>query len=60
MDFSKSIFSEDPDQPQNDVALELNLDPNPNPDPDSNSNSIAVWSFSGLIKTIASKLESMI
>ena len=58
MDFFKSVFSEDPDQPQNDNALEPNLDPNPNPDWDSNST--AIWSFSGLIKTITSKSESMI
>ena len=58
MDFFKSVFSKDPDQPQNDDALEPNLDPNPNPDPDLDS--IAIWSFGGLIKTIASKSESMI
>ena len=58
MDFSKSIFSEDPDQPQNDDAPKLNLDPNPNLDPDSDS--IAIWSFGGLIKMIASKFELMI
>ena len=58
MDFFKSVFSEDPDQPQNDNALEPNLDPNPNPDP--NLDSIAIWSFGRLIKTIVLKSESVI
>ena len=58
MDFFKSVFFEDPDQRQNDDAPEPNLDPNPNPDWDSDST--AIWSFSGLIKTITSKSESMI
>ncbi|XP_030973530.1 protein DOS2-like [Quercus lobata] len=62
MDFFKSVFSEDPDPPQNDDAPEPNQDPNPNPnpDPDSDSDSTAIWSFVGLIKTIASKSESVI
>ncbi|KAK7837924.1 hypothetical protein CFP56_020588 [Quercus suber] len=51
MDFFKSVFSEDTDQPQNDDDPEPNLDPNPNPGPDSDST--AIWSFGGLIKTIA-------
>ena len=58
MDFFKSIFSEDSNQPQNDNALEPNLDPNPNPDPDLDST--VIWSFGKLIKMIASKLESVI
>ena len=58
MDFFKSIFFEDLDQPQNDDALEPNLDPNPNPDPDSNST--VIWSFDELIKTIVSKSKSVI
>ena len=58
MDFFKSIFSEDSDQPQNDDAPELNLDLNPNPDSDSDST--AIWSFDRLIKTIASKSKSVI
>ena len=58
MDFFKSFFSEDPDQPQNDNAPKPNLDPNPNPDPDSDS--IAIWSFGRLIKMISSKSESVI
>ena len=58
MDFFKSVFSEDQDQPQNDDAPELNLDPNPNPNPDSDSTTI--WSFGRLIKMIVSKLESVI
>ncbi|KAL4642676.1 hypothetical protein ACB092_02G037800 [Castanea dentata] len=56
MDFFKSVFSEDPDPPLNDDAPEPNPDPNPDPDP----NSTAIWSFGGLIKTIASKSESVI
>nr|POE87661.1 hypothetical protein CFP56_51747 [Quercus suber] len=55
MDFFKFIFSENPNQPQNDDAPELNLDPNPNPDPDSDST--VIWSFGGLIKMIASKSD---
>ena len=58
MDFFKSIFFEDSDQPQNDDAPEPNPDPNPNLDSDLNSTKI--WSFNGLIKTIASKSESLI
>ncbi|KAK7835113.1 uncharacterized protein LOC112004598 [Quercus suber] len=54
MDFFKSVFSEDPDPPQNVDA------PEPYPDPDSDSDSTAIWSFGGLIKTIASKSESVI
>nr|XP_023908062.1 BSD domain-containing protein 1-like [Quercus suber]POF16228.1 bsd domain-containing protein 1 [Quercus suber] len=60
MDFFKSVFSEDPDPPQNVDALEPNPDPNPDPDSDSDSDSTAIWSFGGLIKTIASKSESVI
>ena len=56
MDFFKSFFSEDSEQPQNDDAPEPNLDPNPDPDSDSTM----IWSFNGLIKTIASKSESVI
>ncbi|XP_050240335.1 uncharacterized protein LOC126689250 [Quercus robur] len=56
MDFFKSVFSEDPDLPQNDDAPE----PNPDPIPDPDSDSTAIWSFGGLIKTIASKSESVI
>ena len=56
MDFFKSVFSEDPDPPQNDDAPE----PNPDPIPDPDSDSIAIWNFGGLIKTIASKSESVI
>ncbi|KAM3707494.1 hypothetical protein ACJW31_02G029100 [Castanea mollissima] len=56
MDFFKSVFSEDPDPPLNDDAPEPNPDPNPDPD----LNSTAIWSFGGLIKTIASKSESVI
>ena len=58
MDFFKSVFFEEPDQPQNDNVLESNLDPNPNPDP--NSDSTAIWSFGRLIKTIVLKSESVI
>ena len=54
MDFFKSVFFEDSNQPQNDNAPELNLDPNPD------SDSTAIWSFERLIKTIVSKLESVI
>ena len=54
MDFFKSVFFEDSNQPQNDDAPELNLDPNPD------SDSTAIWSFDRLIKTIVSKLESVI
>nr|XP_023892603.1 BSD domain-containing protein 1-like [Quercus suber] len=56
MDFFKSVFSEDPDPPPNVDAPE----PNPDPDSDSDSDSTAIWSFGGLIKTIASKSESVI
>lgn len=56
MDFFKSVFSEDPDPPQNDDAPE----PNPDPIPDPDSDSTAIWNFGGLIKTIASKSESVI
>ena len=45
MDFFKSVFSEDPDPPQNDDATE----PNPDPDP----NSAATWSFGGLKEYLA-------
>ena len=58
MDFFKSVFFEDSDQPQNDDASKPNLDPNPNPDLDFDST--AIWSFDELIKTIASKSESVI
>ena len=58
MDFFKSVFSEDSNQPQNNDASEPNPDPNPNPDLDSDST--AIWSFDELIKTIASKSESVI
>ena len=34
--------------------------PRPKSNPNLDSNSIAIWSFSGLIKTITSKSESMI
>ena len=58
MDFFKSVFSEDPNQPQNDNAPELN--PNLNLNSDLDSDSTAIWSFDGLIKTIVSKSESVI
>ena len=58
MDFFKSIFFKDSDQPQNDDAPEPNPDPNPNLDSDLNSTTI--WSFDGLIKTIVLKSESVI
>ena len=58
MDFFKSVFFKDSDQPQNDDAPKPNLNPNPNPDP--NLDSTAIWSFGGLIKMIASKSESVI
>ena len=58
MDFFKSIFSEDSDQPQNDDAPEPN--PNPNSNPDLDSDSTVIWSFDELIKTVASKSESVI
>ena len=58
IDFFKSVFSEDPDQPQNDDA------PKPNPNLNQNSNLdsdyTVIWSFGRLIKTIASKSESVI
>ncbi|GMY11271.1 BSD domain-containing protein 1-like [Fagus crenata] len=52
LDFFKSVFSDEPDrlQPQNDDDSEPNSDPNSND----------TWSFSGLIKTIASRSESTI
>ena len=58
MDFFKSVFFEDPVQPQNDDVPKPNLDPNPNPDPDSDFT--VIWSFGELIKTIASKSKSVI
>ncbi|XP_059459646.1 uncharacterized protein LOC132189125 [Corylus avellana] len=52
MDFFKSAFSDDPhpSDPHNNEAADPNPDPNPT----------GAWSFGGLIKTIASRSESVI
>ncbi|KAJ7954998.1 BSD domain-containing protein 1 [Quillaja saponaria] len=75
MDFFKSVFSDDPQpsdphEPQQDDQYEddanLNADdeydPNLNADQNSNrsANSGGAWSFGGLIKTLATKSESVI
>ena len=43
MNFFKSVFFKDPNQPQNDDAPEPNLDPNPNPDPNLDSIAMEFW-----------------
>ncbi|KAF5752251.1 protein DOS2 [Tripterygium wilfordii] len=51
MDFFKSVFSDDPSPPDS-PKTEQSLDPDSDPAPS--------WSFGGLIKTLASKSDSVI
>ncbi|XP_052206383.1 uncharacterized protein LOC127810853 [Diospyros lotus] len=55
MDFFKSVFSDDPEPPSSPPKSQDH--PNPNPSMSAITNA---WSFGGLIKTIASKSESVI
>ncbi|KAL5541715.1 hypothetical protein UlMin_009425 [Ulmus minor] len=65
MDFFKSVFaddlpeSDDSGEPQN-VENGDDLVPEPEEDPIPNSDSGKVWSFGGLLKTLATKSESVI
>ncbi|GMH28453.1 hypothetical protein Nepgr_030296 [Nepenthes gracilis] len=69
MNFFNSIFSDDrqpsndTDSPHPDLDSENPTSPDPNPDPSSKSTSQAstsIWSFGSLIKSVATKSESMI
>ncbi|XWS46772.1 hypothetical protein CRYUN_Cryun14cG0096800 [Craigia yunnanensis] len=69
MDFFKSVFADDPDPPKPQTEsgspkADSTPDPSPKhpgpgPDPDPNHNPTG-WSFGGLIKTIATRSESVI
>ena len=59
MNFFKSVFSDDPDPPQPESESESESKPN-NVDQGPNSGAGDTWNFGGLIKTLASKSESII
>ncbi|KAF3436343.1 hypothetical protein FNV43_RR23435 [Rhamnella rubrinervis] len=70
MDFFKSVFSDDPDPPKAESETPLKDQELRDPDPDSQPSQpssdtagdggVGGWSFGGLIKTLATKSESVI
>ncbi|XP_030514944.1 BSD domain-containing protein 1-like [Rhodamnia argentea] len=57
MDFFKSVFSDDPPPPTPQSPQSPRLDPDPEP---KSPGSSGAWSFGGLIKTLATRSESVI
>nr|AFK39974.1 unknown [Medicago truncatula] len=57
MNFFKSVFSDDPDPPQPESEPKPN---NVDQDPNSGAGDGDTWNFGGLMKTLASKSESII
>ncbi|KAL6217355.1 hypothetical protein ACLB2K_010572 [Fragaria x ananassa] len=66
MNFFKSVFADEPDPPNPDSESESESasprtqDPDPKPQPDPNPSPIGGWNFGDLIKTIATKSETVI
>ncbi|KAL3727431.1 hypothetical protein ACJRO7_032200 [Eucalyptus globulus] len=67
MDFFKSVFSDDPIPPAPGSPQSPRLDPDPEPEPEPEPGSpppspppAGAWSFGGLIKTLATRSESVI
>ncbi|KAL6210498.1 hypothetical protein ACLB2K_015730 [Fragaria x ananassa] len=64
MNFFKSVFADEPDPPNPDSESESasprTQDPDPKPQPDPNPAGIGGWNFGDLIKTIATKSETVI
>ncbi|KAL6214753.1 hypothetical protein ACLB2K_014185 [Fragaria x ananassa] len=62
MNFFKSVFADEPDppNPESESASPRTQDPDPKPQPDPNPAGIGGWNLGDLIKTIATKSETVI
>ncbi|XP_062021763.1 uncharacterized protein LOC133738278 [Rosa rugosa] len=62
MNFFKSVFADEPDpsNPESESGPTSNQDPDPKPQPDPNPAGIGGWNLGDLIKTIATKSETVI